>query len=185
MGNTSKTLTSYSRLWFLMFLFCLIFGMLTGAMAHADQLSSAHRPWVDALRKAARSQQLEFERIDLASGRLEVAVLKQLSEIAFAQAQIWGDTILEGDYSADRKIELDSVELVHFGGAPIAWRITYSAAAFETSDCTPSQGSMAGCTPGRIVEASYVSSALDAWVRDETRFAEFQPTSSAVPANRM
>ena len=107
---------------------------------------------------------------------VEKPVRERMLMIARDQAEIWGDTILEGDYETDGVIRLDLIEAVTRGADIVAYRITYSARAWDTSTCVYISGrpeTLAGCVEGRIVESSYVTPTLDRWVSDITHMAVF------------
>ena len=151
--------------------------------AHADQVGPNYRPWVSALKQASRAGQLNFIAVDMTGGNvggptISPSTLQVLHRVAFEQAQIWGDTILEGDYLAANEILLDGVELVQVGTQILGYRITYSAAAVETTACAPSESYAQAlenrCARGRILESSFVSLDLTSWTRDETRYASFE-----------
>lgn len=158
--------------------------LVTPAQARADQLGPAYRPWVTALKQAARSGQLLFESVDLTGGNvggptLDPMIIQALQKVAFDQAQIWADTILEGDYLASNKISLDGVEIVRIGAQVVGYRVTYSANAVETTACSGSedykQALANGCTRGKIWESSFVSLDIASWTRDTSRYATFEP----------
>ena len=112
-----------------------------------------------------------FEKVS----SLSPSDLAAFNEIANDQAQIWGDTILEGDYQADGNTELDSVEKLELKGQFVGYRVFYSERAWETSSCdyNGEPESLEGCTEGRIQEASFVSKELNNWTRDPSNYAEF------------
>lgn len=114
------------------------------------------------------------EHIDaLTNGQLE-----KFQHVATEQAQIWGDTILEGDYQADGRTELDRVEELKIEGELVAYKITYSERSWDTSICTyPGNrdgSALDQCQEGRIVESSFVSPDLSSWTRDPENFAVFE-----------
>lgn len=98
------------------------------------------------------------------------------SEIANDQAQIWGDTILEGDYEADGNTQLDSIEALIVNGQFVGYRVFYSERAWNTATCNYRGGGegLDQCQEGRIQEASFVSPELNSWTRDSNSYAEFQ-----------
>lgn len=100
-----------------------------------------------------------------------------LKRIAHAQAQIWGDTILEGDYAADGKTRLDRVQELFKSGKRIGYLITYSEKAWDTSECTYDgihDDTLKDCKPGRIVESSFVSADYRDYFYDERTAAVFK-----------
>ncbi len=149
--------------------------VISPAKAQADRISEGDRPWVDSLRSLMRADRLTYVDTDVTEPRYR----ERLQQIAWDQAQIWGDTILEGDYWADEEVLLDLVQAVFRDGIQVAWRITYSSKAFDTSVCTPYEyadedpARFTGCIPGRIHESSFVSMDLKSFIRDDEAFAEF------------
>ncbi|MES2856825.1 MAG: hypothetical protein V4692_13215 [Bdellovibrionota bacterium] len=108
--------------------------------------------------------------------KLPPKLTQKLKAIADSQANIWADTILEGDYEADNEISLDLVESIYNRGERVAFRITYSAKSWETSSCNydyENKETLAECAEGRISESTYVSPDLQTWTRDENAYAEF------------
>ncbi len=109
-------------------------------------------------------------------------VRSRLQQTAESMANIWADTILEGDYFADEPVALDRVE--EFKSANdkiIIYRITYSSRAWDTGTCEadPSEDrqSLESCDEGRIVESAFVSSDFKSSERDEENFAHFEKGS--------
>ena len=91
-------------------------------------------------------------------------MLARFRTIAAEQTEIWGDTILEDEFTAGRP-RLDHVEAISRAGVLVAYRIVYSASAWRLD------GHGTREAKGRIVEASLVSTSLESWVRDEDAFA--------------
>ena len=102
-------------------------------------------------------------------------MVQTLTQIAWDQAQVWGDTILEGDYQAAGNTRLDAIFALYRENKLVAYRIVYSEDAWNTSECNFNGGkkSLGACQAGRIVEASFVSPSLKTYVTDENQFAEF------------
>jgi hypothetical protein len=108
--------------------------------------------------------------------RLPNQVYRGLLKLAFDQAQIWGDTILEGDFVADGKTELDEVLVLKRDGRVLGYGIVYSEKAWYVGQCTyvyRNPASLAGCGMGRIAERSFVTSDLAEVEVDENGFADF------------
>lgn len=108
--------------------------------------------------------------------KLPSKVTKELESIAFNLAQVWGDTILEGEYTADSAVTLDQVERVTENKKPIGYRITYSSKAWYTGACDydyENEETLEGCDEGRIIESGFVANDLKENFRDETSYAEF------------
>lgn len=93
-------------------------------------------------------------------GQLQFKSKKELMQIAYQQAQVWADTILEGDFVADGKTRLDEVQALYKNKKLIGYKITYSERAWDTAYCNYDglhEDTLRGCTEGRIVESSFVS----------------------------
>lgn len=160
--------------------FLLIAALLTlsviGVEARADRSGGDSRIWVDRVRAAQRAFALDYELVDLATNQLDSHTRAELDAIALDQAQIWGDTILEGDFAAEEAVTLDLVQKVMQGGEFLGYRITYSSRAWDTSGCRAEHaGYDPDCIEGRIVESTFVASGLNYWFRDDTALAEFIP----------
>lgn len=100
----------------------------------------------------------------------------QVEVAATQQAQIWGDTILEGDYVADGKTQVDEVIAVYKNNILQGYRLTYSEKAWMITECDfdhENLDSLNSCTPGRIVESSYSSPDFKDLEQDENSYAEF------------
>lgn len=115
---------------------------------------------------------------DKVTGEILLPVNSMLTflKIASAQAQIWGDTILEGDYAASNDTQIDHIDALTRLGAVIAYRIVYSQQAWNTSTCsyTGRPKELDQCEEGRIREASFVSPDLLSWLRDPKAYADFE-----------
>lgn len=113
----------------------------------------------------------------------------KLLKIGQEEANIWYDTILEGDYTLDSQadLKLSSVEkLSTVKGDFAAYRIGISHAAFDTANCETEWDSevddeaayreylVNNCTAGRIVSAIYVSPDFKFHFRDEDAIEDFQ-----------
>nr|BFD68655.1 hypothetical protein HAGR004_36770 [Bdellovibrio sp. HAGR004] len=98
-----------------------------------------------------------------------------LKAIAVDQAQVWGDTILEGDYHAAGRTRLDEVMAFYKNSRLIGYKIQYSEKAWYVGDCdfNGKRESLKGCKEGRIIEGSYVSADHQTYFSDEERYAEF------------
>ena len=108
---------------------------------------------------------------------LTVELHEKIQGLASEQAEIWGDNILEGEYEADGKTVVDRVEELKVAGELVAYRVTYSQRAWETSLCTyPGNldlSALSQCQEGRISESSFVSPDLKTYTRDPSNFANF------------
>ncbi len=146
-------------------------------MAAADQVPNLSRPWANGLRLAVKTKQVTVTPIDLGTNTLPDNVRIELSKIAEEQAQIWADTILEGDYIAENDVNVDAIATVQMNAVFLGYRITYSSLAVETSNCD-ADADLAACVHGRIVESTFVAPSLDSWVRDAQHLAEFVPNET-------
>ena len=156
-------------------IFTLILSLLGFSdLAQADRSgpdSVSFRDTVDRIHahcgEASSCASAGFSIVRLASGRELGARSVSLRSIADHQVAIWADTILEGDYETHGDEHLDLVEGYFFGGALVAYRITYSVHAWMLNP----DGSKA--EEGRIIEASFVSPSMASWTRDQRGFAAF------------
>ena len=108
---------------------------------------------------------------------IDADLKKALTRIAKSQAQVWADTILEGDYVAEGYTRLDRVEEMYKHNILIGYLIKYSEKAWDTSDCSYDgirDSTLVGCAGGRIVESSYISVDLKDYFYDEKTGAKFQ-----------
>ena len=108
--------------------------------------------------------------------KLNIQSRLHLEQIAVGQAQIWGDTILEGDYQSEGHTQLDRVLEIYENGRLLGYRITYSERAWYVCDCdfddaTPE--ALAQCRQGRIHESAFVSADFETFFRDESDLADF------------
>lgn len=109
--------------------------------------------------------------------KLPADLLSIIYQVAFDQAQIWGDTILEGDYVADGNMRLDEVHIIKQGDTVIGYALTYSERAWFTGDCaynSTNRNSLEFCQEGRIQERSFVSADFQDVKVDQNQFAEFK-----------
>lgn len=161
----------------------LIFSLLLTSSAFAQNFS--------AQQVAVAFQQSQcFERSRCVNGysiqKLQAEQLQQLQPqiknslvaIAQSQAQIWGDTILEGDFWADGKTTVQTVTVLRSGQKVLGFHITYAERAWYVGDCQFQSNrpeSLRQCRPGLIMESSFVSNRLDDAHVDENQFAKFIP----------
>lgn len=98
-----------------------------------------------------------------------------LKKVAWEQAQVWGDTILEGDYTSAGRTRLDSVQGFYKENRLVGYKITYSEKAWYTGECNyeGTRESLKGCKEGRITEVSFVSPDMKTFFTDEDRHADF------------
>lgn len=114
---------------------------------------------------------------------IDVKFKKAMEVIAIEQAQIWGDTILEGDYVADGKTRLDQITSLYKNDKLIGYLIRYSEKAWNTSskDCqyhSSENENLEGCIQGRIIESAYVSLNLKDYFNTEKTWAVFRTNPS-------
>lgn len=123
------------------------------------------------------SQTPAFEFSEADKSKLESHTRANLEKAAFDQAQIWADTILEGDYVADGKTQLDSVFAIFENRQLIGYKITYSELAWYVGECDFSyddRKTLKDCSIGRISESSFVSPDFSIYLNDETDLADFR-----------
>ena len=158
-----------------LFLTAIVFFAMTGT-AKADHIEDHSFLATAALLDHAVAETV-FDRANHINSLRNEQVAK-LQHVANEQAQIWGDTILEGDYQADGQTLLDHVEELKIDGDLVAFKITYSERSWDTSICTyPGNrdgSALDQCQEGRIVESSFISPDLSNWTRDPKSFASFE-----------
>lgn len=110
----------------------------------------------------------------------------QFLKLATDEADIWVDTILEGDYAlANDPLTIDMVTALYQGQKLVAYQIVYSQRAFDTSSCeydseAVDSGSanldevFSQCTQGRIYGTSFVSPNLQVVERDINNIEYFE-----------
>lgn len=163
----------------------LLLGLFTSSLALADKMGpngdkfyeeAAHfeNACSEELCKAPYSQQVVYNQSSKLN-KLSVDTKNVLKSIAFEQAQIWGDTILEGDYHAAGRTRLDLAIAYYKDNQLVGYKISYSQKAWETSECNfdGTKQSLKDCKEGRIIEGSYVSPDAQTYFSDEERYAEF------------
>lgn len=144
------------------------------AHANADRIENSSKDWVGGLKAAIRTKDVAINPVDLGTNTLPTNVRTRLADIADEQAQVWADTILEGDYVAENDVNVETVETVQMNTIFLGYRITYSSAAFDTSNCDAAKD-ISQCEHGRIVESSFVAPSLNSWIRDAKHLATFVP----------
>lgn len=108
--------------------------------------------------------------------RLATDAESSLKFVAYAQAQVWADTILEGDYYAAGNTRLDSVVAIYKNNEFIGYKIVYSERAWFTGDCDfdgEDESALSQCKEGRIHESTFVSPDFKTYFRDEDGLADF------------
>lgn len=109
--------------------------------------------------------------------KIDGALKRIFDGISFKQAQIWGDTILEGDYAAAGNTRLDTVARLYRQNEHIGYLITYSEKAWDTGNCLYdgiNDSTLLGCKEGRIYESSYVSLNFREYFYDSKTMATFK-----------
>jgi hypothetical protein len=161
-------------------------------VAFADDFGHDYREFSTTIRRAQEScrlgatctlsaqsglhAQLLFAANGSVAQRIDNDTVMRLRAIAFEQAAIWADTILEGDYISDGATRLEAIQGIYRGEELLGYRIIYSELAWYTGECrfdSSDVSTLAGCQVGRIIEASFVSHRFTSWMRDETAFAKF------------
>lgn len=149
-------------------------------VARADAMGSGSEVFQDQMSVYQASCKKEcrypFTTKVVQSSSLDPAALRSLKDIAIDQAQIWADTILEGDYHSDGDTRLDLILAIYENGSFLGYKITYSEKAWYVGDCSFSYSNLstlARCEEGRIHESSFVSPDFNSYFRDETDFANF------------
>jgi hypothetical protein len=138
------------------------------------------------LSEALESKQYTSTEVEIK--KLSVTENTALLAAATDESDIWGDTILEGDYTLDPrgKIELVSVEkLVAKNKEFLGYRIVYQHGAYDTGSCeidweTADENPEAfkeqlenDCTYGHISAGAYVTPDFNEHFRDEDAIEDF------------
>lgn len=100
-----------------------------------------------------------------ALNKLQPDLLSALHEKAADLAQIWGDTILEGDYAADGETQLEKVDVLRLDDQVMAYRIQYSERGWDLA-----QG-----LEGRIRESAWTLPDLETSGSEEHQLVVFVP----------
>jgi disulfide oxidoreductase YuzD len=117
----------------------------------------------------------EMRTIDLSDAAPSV-IQKDLKNAAIEQAQIWADTILEGDYVSDGRTRLDQAFAIYRNAQLVSYFITYSEGAWDVSLCHydgQSNDTLNDCKRGRIVESVYLSPDLNNTFFTDENYARF------------
>ncbi len=103
------------------------------------------------------------------------AIQRKIETIAKDQAQVWADTILEGDYTAAGDTQVDHVTMITKEGRLLMYKVTYFETAWYTGECDydGTDSSLASCQQGRIYETSYVSASINEAEVSEDGYADF------------
>ena len=163
----------------------LSFGLTTSAFAdNSGENSKAFEDRIVSYQKYCEggcknpfSEKAAFEFAEADQSKLAKVTRDTLEKVAFDQAQIWGDTILEGDYVAEGKTQLDRVFAIYENGQFLGYKIRYSEQAWYVGECDYNQddrSTLKDCTEGRIHESSFVSPDFSTYFRDESDLADFQ-----------
>lgn len=166
--------------------FFVLLGLLASSGAWADQMGpNGDRFYEEAARfehackkspecQGVYSKKIVYDQKNRVN-QLPIKTRDALKHVATTQAQIWGDTILEGDYYASGRTRLDSVEAFYRNNDLVGYKIRYSEKAWYTGDCDfdGSRESLKYCKEGRIIEGSFVSSDALTYFSDEEKYAEF------------
>lgn len=148
----------------------------------------AHASSFERLAYSLSTEIEKYEEIDLSLEDLQRSLFLQLQERAEYESNIWGDTILEGDYEMSRDpIVLNAVSAIYNSrGTFVAYRIIYSARAWDVADCEFDSNRLyqasaqeygeifKECTEGVIVGNSFVSPGLKRSERDFNNMEYFE-----------
>lgn len=122
------------------------------------------------------STEMIFNLNSTQAQKIDSTTYQALKTIAEEQAQVWADTILEGDYQANGNTELGMVQAIYQNGQLRAYHIFFFERAWFTGNCNfdyENQKSLQSCERGEIREAAFVSSNLKTVLPDEDHYAEF------------
>jgi hypothetical protein len=134
--------------------------------------------------QAPLSTQTLYSRVARIRSPLYTSQFQEQARVAStSQAQIWGDTILEGDYYAAGHTRVDAVVSIYQGQDLVAYKLLYSEKSWDTSTCAYNgrRDSLADCRNGRIAESSFALPDFKTLLTAEGDFADFEPDAT----NRM
>lgn len=147
--------------------------LLIAVIAFSANLAFANnsKNFLDLVEKIQESE-AEYQTVSIDLQGVNKKVLAQLLKLANKNSQIWGDTILEGDYIASQdELVLESFEkVVTKSGKLVAYKMEYSLRAWNTfkSTCsidwnkeTYTDEDFKGCSLGKIWDSAYVSLNLE------------------------
>jgi hypothetical protein len=106
----------------------------------------------------------EEELYDSSLSQLAPDVRQRLEAAALDRANVWPDTILEGDYSQTGDAVLSSVTVYKRGTRPYAYRVHIAAEAIYTGDCEYDEAAESwsdDCSTGHISEDAYFTFELE------------------------
>lgn len=89
----------------------------------------------------------------------------------------WRDSILEGFYKNEFKIELRRVQVLIKDGERVGYRITYADRAVDLSSCefdSEAPEHLTNCKSGYIVESAFVANDLNTKFVDQLATAKFK-----------
>lgn len=105
------------------------------------------------------------------------AFFVNLRSRAFDLAQVWADTILEGDYLADGNTQLEKVEVLKKEGQVFGYRVQYFERGWYIGQCEFNEqdlSTLAKCDEGKISESAYFNADLSLFYRDPAHFVTFE-----------
>lgn len=164
----------------------LVFVTLFSANAFAAV--SSEQKFINQVYSVIETNKSGNEELDMAT--LSKAQVARLLKAANEESDIWGDTILEGDYvlANNSQVELYSVEkVVSTKSELVAYRIVYGQAAFNIGACEMEvdwdlmsdnpeafdQFAKENCQAGTISAGAYVSPDFQFHFRDEDAIEDF------------
>lgn len=164
-------------------LMTLVFAIVTvlAVNSEARQISAFSKA-IEAYNKACQhectapyAETLIYSPSDRVREDVYNAIQRKIEAIAKDQAQVWADTILEGDYTAAGDTQVDHVTMITKEGRLLMYKVTYSETAWYTGECNynGSENSLASCQQGRIYETSFVSAAISEAEVSENGYADF------------
>jgi hypothetical protein len=142
-----------------------------------EKVVAAYQKSCSAECQAPYSEASSYDVRQPKNSALPVDIRLKLEQVALDQAQVWGDTILEGDYYSEGNTQLDRVYGLYEDGKFIGYKITYSEHAWYTGECDFSPenlDTLNTCNEGRIHESTFVSPDFGTYFRDDSDLANFE-----------
>lgn len=152
-----------------------------GLLVHAGQMTQAELDLLDFQAHcntqycdAGYGQKVVFDIKTPEKVALDLKTKAALEARVYEQAQVWGDTILEGDYVADGETKIARVEALYRGEYLAGYRVVYFEKAWWVGECDHDVKNLAQCLPGYIEEAAFITNDLKVITVDEAETALFK-----------
>lgn len=142
-----------------------------------SSLTAQAKGFDDVVEAIANNAQ-NFTLVEVAKNSFTAEQIAVLTDYAEKESNIWGDTILEGDYLASQDaVTLSSFEKVFEGSKLVAYRIQFFVKSWDTGSCDVDYDALdqenanmdeilKECTLGKIIGTFYVTPRFKSPTRD-------------------